>query len=701
MTLSPELVPLLRSAVEGILPGDDDPSGWELGAGDYIERHAAGVLAADLPRIEAGLRALDAAARARNGVGFAALEGSLRDALLGDAEAGRIDGASPAFFARLCAIVAEGCYADPGNGGNREGRAFRMVGYREAGAAAAQHARTELTLTRVSAIAPEYDVVVVGSGAGGAVVARALAQAGLSVLVLERGPWLPRGELSADHLRNHRFPRYGQNLGPEAEGNPRVLVDRDGREHVPPPHHPLWNNNAMGVGGGTRVYGAQAWRFLPEDFRLASLYGAPKDSSLADWPFDYEALEPYYDRAEWEVGVCGAAGAHRRAGPRRRGYPMPPTPDDPQRALLGRAAERLGWSSAPVPLAINSVPFDGRPACVRCGTCVGFACRSESKNGAHTLLPHALATGRCVLVTGAQVTRVLCDGARRVRGVVGVALDADPPRAFQVAARAVVLCAGAIESARLLLASAGPEHPSGIGNAHDQVGRNLQGHVYAGAYGVFDEVVQESEGPGPSISSCEFNHGNPGVIGGGMLANDFVTLPVMFWHLARPPGVPAWGAANKEWMRRDWRRTALVMGPTQEIPLASARVEIDSCLRDRAGMPAVRLSGGVHPETLRSAQVLRARAEEWLRAAGARRTWSFVASDGRSVSAGQHQAGTCRLGADPRSSVTDPVGRVHGIDNLWIADASLHVTNGGFNPVLTVFALACRTAEHIVQSMRT
>jgi choline dehydrogenase-like flavoprotein len=296
---------------------------------------------------------------------------------------------------------------------------------------------------------------------------------------------------------------------------------------------------------------------------------------------------------------------------------------------------------------------------------------------------------------------VLCDAADRVSGVSAMALDADPARSFEVRARAVVLCAGAIETARLLLASACAAHPAGVGHAREQVGRHLQGHVYAGAYGVFDRVVQESEGPGPSVSTCEFNHGNADVIGGGMLANDFVTLPVMFWHLARPPGTPVWGAANKEWMRRDWRRTALVMGPTQEIPSPSARVELDPRLRDRAGMPVARLSGGLHPETLRAAAVLRARAEEWLRAAGARRAWSFVASDGRSLSAGQHQAGTCRIGVDPQGSVTAPDGRVHGMANLWIADASLHVTNGGFNPVLTVFALAYRVAERLAQSLRT
>ncbi len=543
----------------------------------------------------------------------------------------------------------------------------------------------------------DYDVVVVGSGAGGGVAAGVLAEAGKRVLLLERGNEIGP-DTSPDHLRNHRLSLYGHNTGPEIEGNPRVIIGLDGVRTLVRPHEGGYHNNASCIGGGTRVYGAQAWRFMPQDFRMASLYGVPEGSSLADWPISYEDLAPHYDLAEWEIGVCGDGAAHPMAGARSRDYPMPGIHGGHQRATLEAGAKKLGWTTGPAPLAINSLDWGGRPACVRCGYCVGFACPSESKNGTHnTLIPRALASGGCTLESSAICERIDTDAIGDVTGVTYLRTTSSGIERRTVTSRAVVAACGAIESARLLINSSSALHPAGLGNRYDQVGRHLQGHCYPMTHGLFEEVASDVEGPGVSISTCEHNHGTPGIIGGAMLADEFVVLPIIAWRVSLPPDVPRWGAANKEWMRRNYRRVLRVTGPVQEIPSPDARVRVDTFVKDRYGIPVAHLSGAKHPETLRTAEHIRKKAEEWLLASGAMRVWGQPSM--LHLSGGQHQAGTCRMGNDPSTSVTDGWGRVHDFPNLWVADASLHVTNGGFNPVLTIYALAFRAAERLAASL--
>jgi choline dehydrogenase-like flavoprotein len=527
----------------------------------------------------------------------------------------------------------------------------------------------------LSALRDAYDFVIVGSGAGGGVAACVLAEAGASVLVVERGRWLGHDDIVVDHLRNHRFAVHGDSTSPE--GHPRAVDAPDGGERAIEPSDPDYQHNAITAGGGTRVFGAQAWRFLPDDFRMATIYGVPEGSALADWPISYDDLAPYYDRVEWELGVAGTAG-HRVEGPRTRGYPMPPFPPSPEAVRLAAAARDLGWATAPVPLLVNTRERHGRNACVRCGFCVGFACPVDAKNGTFsTVLPRAVAAGATV-VCETQAVSVGDDGNVILRG-------GEVERT--VCAGRVVLAGGAVETARLLLVSR-------IGN--DWVGRCLQGHTYAGAFGRFDDVVIDGLGPGPSIATRDFSHGNDGIVGGGLLANEFIKLPALFYAWALPRGAPRTGSAGRAAMAEAYLRTGHVMGPIQEIPTRAARVGLAAHVRDAVGMSVARFEGLQHAEDRNTAAFLAGRAEQWMQAAGAREAWQAPMSP-PAVSGGQHQAGTARMASSADAGATDPFGRVWGTERVYVADGSLHVTNGGANPVLTILALAWRTAEHLAR----
>jgi choline dehydrogenase-like flavoprotein len=540
------------------------------------------------------------------------------------------------------------------------------------------------------------NAVVVGAGAAGGIVAKELSAAGLSVVLLERGKWYTSNDCRKDDLRNQRTTVLGNAFGPEDEGNPRVLVDAEGVPHIMLPSEGGYQNNAACVGGGTLSYGAMAWRYLPQDFRMRSIYGAPAGSSLEDWPISYDDLEPYYEKAEYEIGISGDDSGTPFHGPRRRPLPMPPLPPNREFQILEPAAKRLGLHPFPIPMARNSVPYNGRAPCMRCRWCVGFACEVDAKNGSqNTVIPVALATGNCELRTECMAREILTDDQGRARGVAYY--DADG-RLQEQLSDIVVVSACAIESARLLLNSKSRLFPDGLGNRHDQVGRNLQGHHYTGAIGFFDFDTYDDVGPGASIAVSDYNHGTPGLCGGGMLANEFIRLPIQMVD-RMPGGTPRWGLAHKQAMRRFFKRNIVIMGPTQQIPTTDARVTLDPTVRDKWGMPVARISGNVHPQTYEIGLVQAQRAEAWLKEAGAVTTL-INAGKPTTVSAGQHQAGTCRMGNDPQGSVVNRNCQLHDVDNVFVIDSSVHVTNGGFNPALTIMAIAYFASEALVRNWK-
>lgn len=684
---SPQLVTeRLAAAIDSVVPADDYASASQAGGLRFWARLTESERPEWAARVTKVLDLLDL----RSGGRFADLDTATRHAVLD----GVVGDPDYAWFAQL---VNAGYYADPANGGNDGAQSWRMVGWDPAPAGGWPQVDVwvpdRTAIIRFDQVAARYDAVVVGSGAGGGVAAWALAQSGRAVLLVERGDYPDTDYLAQDHLRNARTTIELDHLTLRASAeNPRTLVLGD-ESVVLPAWDPRYGNNADTFGGGTRVYGAQAWRFVPEDFTMASTYGVPAGSDLADWPIGYDDMEPFYTQAEYEIGVCGSAAVHAGSSRRSRPYPMAPMPPTaPARRLVG-AAGALGWSTVEVPLAINSTPYDGRPACARCRQCVGFACPVEAKNTSeNTMLARAVATGNLSIVLATRAERITTDAAGRVDGVDLVADHGGSGERRTVMAGDVVVAAGAVESARLLLASRSDREPNGLGNTHDQVGRHLQGHLYGGAIGTFDDEINDLVGPGPSISTHEFRHGNDGLVGGGMLANEFVPTPLStFFALHQAGLIPPHGLAAKEGMRHLLRRMQRVVGPVQEQTSAESRVQLDPTVVDSLGIPVARLSGRMQAGDLAVQRMMGERAAEWLRAAGATTVIVYGSNPHNLVpSSGQHQAGTCRMGSDPATSVTDAYGRVWGHGNLRVVDGSLNVTNGGVNPVLTIFANAFR-----------
>ena len=538
------------------------------------------------------------------------------------------------------------------------------------------------------------NAVIIGSGAGGGVVAKELAAAGLSVVMLERGKSYSAADHRKDDLMNQRTTVLGNGFGPDDERNPRVVVDEQGERIVYPSEGP-YSNNAACVGGGTFSYGAQAWRYLEKDFRMRSTYGVVPGSTLDDWPISYEDLEPYYEKAEWEVGVSGDDTNNIFKAPRRKPLPMPPLAPTREHQILLPAAKRLGLHPFDIPMLRNTIPYNGRRSCMRCRWCVGFACELSARSGTHnTVIPKALATGNCELRTECVVKEVQLDD----RGhATGVAYFDPQDRLQRQTADLVIVCGGAIESARLLLNTKHRLFPQGLGNRYDWVGRNLHSHSYPAAVGLFDFETYDDIGPGASIAICDFNHGNPGLAGGGMLANEFIRLPYQFMNQV-PPWVPRWGQAHKDFVRSAYRRTIVIMGPVQEIPIFSARAQVDPKVKDHWGIPVARLSGTKHPHSIEIARFTASKGEAWLKEAGAVRTWTRIPS--MSLSGGQHQAGTCRMGNDPKTSVVNKDCQLHEVDNVYVIDASVHVTNGGFNPALTIMANAYRASSNLLKAWK-
>ncbi|HUQ09731.1 MAG TPA: GMC family oxidoreductase, partial [Steroidobacteraceae bacterium] len=356
------------------------------------------------------------------------------------------------------------------------------------------------------------DFVIVGSGAAGGVLARELARANLSVVVLEQGPRLAPSDFEHDELKYW----FMGGLATDALRNPQSFrrdPAKDAQRTLVRPT--LWY--ARGVGGTTLHYTANYWRFREIDFNERSVLGDIPGTGFADWPISYADLEPYYTKVDWEIGVSGLAGVNPGDSYRARPYPMPPMRVKSSGVLFERGARKLGWHPVPAPLAINSRIYNGRPACVNCGFCHGFACEVTAKASTlTTVIPQAEETGNCEVRAESYVSRLEMDRKGRVTGAAY--FDAAGHEHFQKA-RAVVVAANGAETPRLLLNSANARFPHGLANSSGLVGKYLMFNYTSRAEGVFEHELNEYKSVQATRILHDFYDSDPkrGFYGGGGL----------------------------------------------------------------------------------------------------------------------------------------------------------------------------------------
>jgi gluconate 2-dehydrogenase alpha chain len=459
-----------------------------------------------------------------------------------------------------------------------------------------------------------------------------------------------------------------------------------------------------GIGGATVHYPGLSARFHPWNFapRSATIdrYGAgalPAGSTLADWPLSYDELEPYYQAVERSIGVAGASGASAFEGPRRGPYPMPPLRRSGWTDLTDGAARRLGWHPFPAPAAINSVPYNGNAACTYCGFCADNGCHVEAKGSTDaTAIRRAEATGRLRIETGARVVRIETDAHGRATGATYVR----DGRERTATARAVLLATFTYENTRLLLLSRSRAHPAGIGNAHDQVGRNYMAHVTPFALGRFpDRRLNHWNGSWVQATCVDdwnadnFDHTGRGFIAGGLMVASHELKPIAFARLPLPPGVPRFGTGWKAWLARTAQSVGTAGAQMECLPYPENRLDLDPVARDPYGVPRVRITFRPRENELRGAAFLGERLEQWLREAGADEVWHGPPTP---IEA-RHCYGGARMGDDPATSVVDRDGFVHDAPNLGVLGTSVYPASGGHNPTLTLQALAWRTAERLAE----
>jgi choline dehydrogenase-like flavoprotein len=561
----------------------------------------------------------------------------------------------------------------------------------------------------------EYDVCIVGSGAGGGMAAKVLTEAGAEVVMLEAGvmwdtvadskmfAWPYQTQRRGAAIPERQFGEFDAGLGGwTLAGEPYTTAPGNTFD---------WYRTRM-LGGRTNHWGRISLRFGPDDFRRRSLDGLGDD-----WPITYDDIKPYYDRVDQLVGIFGSKeglpnepdGVFLPA-PRPRCYEL----------LIKRAADKLAITCIPNRLSILTRPHNGRAACHYCGQC-GRGCSIHANfSSPSVLLPPALATGRLQIVTNAMAREVTTDESGLATGVAYV--DTTSGRENHVRARIVVLAASACESARILLNSKSSRFPQGLANSSGVVGRYLTDTTGTGVRGFIPRMMStpphNEDGTGGAHlympwwldnRKLDFPRGYHIEIGGGRRMPSFGVLGEVHAYTGQESsGRPISGGGYGQQLKDDYRRfygaTVSFSGRGEMVPNEHTFCEIDPNVVDRWGIPVLRFhfkwTDHEYKQVKHMQETFRALIHEM---GGTPLSPMPTAEEGYGIEAGGriiHELGVTRMGSDPSRSVLNSNCQAHDVKNLFVTDGGPFVSQADKNPTWTILALAMRTGEFIADQRK-
>ncbi len=557
----------------------------------------------------------------------------------------------------------------------------------------------------MSANGKQQQIVVIGTGAGGSAAAYALTSSGVRVLALEAGPiFSPEHDYLLDkpHWEKQRFPHKPDSQGSYRFAEMQQLEERwamlrswniisgqnnsgDRRMVSAPGYH-----HVQGVGGSTLHFTGEAHRMHPESMQMHTRYGV-----AADWPVSYNELEPFYQQAETIIGVAGTADG----GPRWRSqpYPLPPHPLSKASKLLQQGSAKSGFSWVANSRAVLSENYDGRPACNYCNNCNRGCPRRDKGSADVTFMHKALATGKLELRPNSRLLKIVPDANNRIKAVIYLDQDGNERT---VNCDILIMAAGAVETPRLLLASAGRLAPNGMANESGQVGLNLMETLAWSSSGIADTPLDSFKGL-PADSICwDYNHPTsiPDTIGGCRFSTSMAEADLVGPINYAQRIVPGWGKQHKQALRKAFGQVVTIGAIGEFIPNDKTFVDLDPSEKDRYDMPLARIHSFLPEREITRLKFMMNSCRKILRHAGI----SGLVEEYGSYDyfSSTHIFGTCRMGLNPSQSVVNGYGQSHTWNNLFITDASIFPSSGGGeSPSLTIEALAMRTGYFIAQRL--